>query len=581
MRAVLCILAGALGLAAVSLPAGSLAGEEFPARLRYPVAAVWLDARTVVTANERSGSLSLVDLDRGRVRAEIPIGGRPVGLATTGDGNTLFVIDRAGHVLTSHRYDGECLEPRDRLALPRDPAGLVVTNDGRRAVVATRWSRTLALVDAAPSGELTLAATLPLPFAAQRLLLLPDQRHLVVADAFGGRLAIVDLARPAVVSDRELQGHHLHGLAWDAAQDRLLVAHQVLNSPLPIDFDNVQWGAAMRNVVRAIGRAQLLDPDVNLTTATRVYALGQEGDGSGDPAAVAPLADGGFAVALGGAHELALVESTGLLTRRLPLGRRPIALLARGGTDQLIAVNQFDQSLTLIDPSRGVVAELSLGPLPTLKPAERGEQLFYDARLSFERWMSCHSCHTDGHTHGLRADTQGDGHFGAPKRTLTLLGVRDTDRWAWNGSIKELSEQVRKSIATSMHGEATADRVFDLTNFLHTLDPPPPLAPPTDEADRRLIARGERVFERQRCVECHIPPLTYTAHDVFDVGLADERGERKFNPPSLRGVGQGTRFFHDGRATALEDVLDVYGHQVREPLSDDERAALLRFLRSL
>ena len=39
-------------------------------------------------------------------------------------------------------------------------------------------------------------------------------------------------------------------------------------------------------------------------------------------------------------------------------------------------------------------------------------------------WYSCHSCHTDGHTTGeIGGNTLGDGHYGAPKRIMTLLGV--------------------------------------------------------------------------------------------------------------------------------------------------------------
>ena len=48
--------------------------------------------------------------------------------------------------------------------------------------------------------------------------------------------------------------------------------------------------------------------------------------------------------------------------------------------------------------------------------------------------MSCHSCHTDGHTNGQLNDNLSDFKtFGAPKRVLSLLGKRDTMPLAWNG----------------------------------------------------------------------------------------------------------------------------------------------------
>jgi DNA-binding beta-propeller fold protein YncE len=564
-----------LGLA---LPAAS---AELPAPTRrYPVAAARLDEATLAVANERSGTVSFVDLAAHEVAQELRLGKRLSALAMTSEG-VLLVTDAQSNELIACRRKNETWDESARVTVDRDPQSVVASIDGRSAYVATRWSRRLSFVTIDRAGALTVEHSLALPFNARRLLLLPDENHLVVADAFGGQLAVVDVQKRAIVSTRDVQGSNLYGLAWDAANERLLIAHQIL-APLPVTEENVQWGAVLKNVVRIVDKDQLLNPRVNLATATRVVSLGQEGEGSADPTAVLPLADGGFAVTLSGVNELAMSGSTGLVRKRIALGRRPIALLEGRRDDELVAINHFDDSLTIANVDTGKAETISLGPTPPLTTPERGEQLFYDARLSFDGWMSCHSCHTDGHTTGQRADTLGDGSFGAPKRTLTLLGTRDTDRWAWTGEMKELSEQVRKTVETSMHGRATNDQVFDLTAFLHTLEPPPPLEPrTTDDKDVQQLARGQQVFATQRCNQCHIGPLTYTSHDAYDVGLADENKLTKFNPPSLRGVSQGTRFFHDGRATSLEDVLDTYDHQVQGTLSDTERADLLRFLRSL
>ena len=81
--------------------------------------------------------------------------------------------------------------------------------------------------------------------------------------------------------------------------------------------------------------------------------------------------------------------------------------------------------------------------------------------------MSCHSCHTDGHTNSLLSDTLGDGSYGAPKRVPSLLGVAATGPWTWTGSIPRLEDQVRKSIVTTMHGAKPTDQqVADLTAYL-------------------------------------------------------------------------------------------------------------------
>jgi cytochrome c peroxidase len=117
---------------------------------------------------------------------------------------------------------------------------------------------------------------------------------------------------------------------------------------------------------------------------------------------------------------------------------------------------------------------------------------------------------------------------------------------------------------------------------LHTLPLPPPLEPkPRDEVDRQRLERGLALFAAWNCGECHVGPLTYTSQGSYDVGLRDERGLAKFNPPSLRGVGHGAAFFHDNRAQTLDEGFRVYGHRVPDNATDADFDALVRFLRSL
>jgi cytochrome c peroxidase len=128
-----------------------------------------------------------------------------------------------------------------------------------------------------------------------------------------------------------------------------------------------------------------------------------------------------------------------------------------------------------------------------------------------------------------------------------------------------------------MHGAPLDDgQATDLVAFLESL-PPPPAPPPKNQ---EAVHRGQVVFRSHGCENCHKSPV-FTSKRTFDVGLADERKRRLFNPPSLRGVSQRARFFHDGRASSLEDVLLQARHKLAEPLSKDESAALLAYLRSL
>jgi cytochrome c553 len=272
-------------------------------------------------------------------------------------------------------------------------------------------------------------------------------------------------------------------------------------------------------------------------------------------------------------------------------GRRPVAVVA-DAKKRLFVVNNLSDSLSIVDPQidRNSWQELALGPTPTPGPRERGELMFYGAREAFHWWASCHSCHTDGHTCGQLADTFGDNTYGTPKRVLTLLGTGLSDPWAWSGAERELRDQLHKSLETTSYNrlgyakdpEATAHRLEDLAAFLQTLPPPPPLEPATsDPNDAQQIERGRKIFHNRDCARCHVPPLTYTSPDAYDVGLADGLGQKKFNPPSLCGAGQGESFLHDGRAKSLSDVFVEFSHGLDSSLSDRELADLLRFLRSI
>jgi DNA-binding beta-propeller fold protein YncE len=553
-------------------------------------AALLAGGTTLCVANQRSGTVSLVDLRPSQPRDEVAVGQHLTDLAVLPDRKHVLVVDDQRHELVALSFHGTRLAVRARRAVGPYPASVAVQPDGRRATVASLWSRRLEVVDLtplstpAPSVTLRVLHVIRLPFAPRQQCVLPGRSHVVVADAFGGHLAVVDAAAGRLVAVHELNGHNLRGLALSPDGKQLLVSHQVLDQRAATTRENIERGILMANVLRLIPLDRVLAPRANLDEAGRLLRLGAPGAGAADPTGVAFLGTDQIAVALAGVNEVALVGVDGKTARRVAVGRRPTALLVGAHGQPVVVLNTLDDSLSLIDPRRGTVTRtLALGPRPELASRDRGERLFYDARLSRDGWLSCHSCHTDGHTNGLLADTLGDNTFGTPKRTLTLLNTALTDPWGWNGGVQYLHDQVRKSLAESMHAPPVSpDRVDDLVAFLHTLPPPPPPEPVTaDEADRAGVERGRAVFRQRGCVRCHIPPLTYSSHGTYNVGFADERGLRKFNPPSLRGVGQGYRFLHDNRAATLEQVFTRFRHKVGPDLPPDELADLLRFLRSL
>ncbi len=511
----------------------------------------------------------------GRRLSDLTVAG-PLVLATDEGADELVVLEGRAGALREVR----------RVQVGVSPVGVRATDDGTFAVVACLWPHRLAILDLARlrAGSAAPAepASLDLPFAPRQLLALPGGRVLV-ADAFGGGLAVVDPRQRRVESVRRLDAHNLRGLALDRTGKGVLVAHQLLYAQGRTVPTDIRSGNVVNNLVHRLRLDVVLDPRADLLRDAETILLGDVERGAADPAGLAETADGRLLVAFAGIHELGIGQPERTLWVRRRVGARPTALAYDAARRRAYLACTFDDSIAVVDPDAPkLIGPVRLGPAPERSAAERGEALFYDAERSLEGWYSCHSCHTDGHTSGRLNDNFTDGSFGTPKRVLSLRGTRDTHPWAWNGRMDTLARQVRTSITGTMQGPApTAEQVGDLVAFLRTLPPPPSLPAARGTLDAAAVERGRKVFVREKCGVCHAPPA-YTSAKTYDVGLPDENGSHAYNPPSLRGVSQGGPFFHDGRAATLEEVFGRFGHpRSATKLSETERRDLIAFLGSL
>lgn len=575
-------LVAAPGVAALLCLVGAVPAAAREARdglgpkvqLRRPVALAtageWL-----LVGNRRSGTICVVDPAAGSVLAEHAVARRISDMATLVEDRHLLVLDDAQGRLLRVSLDAREVSVRSVANLPPAAARLVVARDRRGVFVTARWSREVVSLTLDRDLERpTREESIALPFAPHDMLLVDGGRTLLVADAFGGQLALIDATGSALLAVRELDGHNIRGLAISPDGKRLYIAHQQIHDGALADYEELHWGRMVRNVVRVLDVGDVLDAGTGRTLGGWLDEQGGIGGATGDPAAVVAAPRGLTAVAFSGVGEVVVRQNN--RESRIAVGARPGAMLVLG--ERLYVANRFDDSVSVIDLRRAMPAgTISLGPTPDLTATERGERLFFDATISHDGWMSCHSCHTDGHSSGLLVDTLGDGDRGAPKRVPSLLGTRDTGPWGWTASADSLAVQVRSSVTTTLHGAPLTDsRRADLVTFLESLEVPP--SPGTGKPGE--VARGRDLFGSLGCADCHTPPV-FTSGATYDVGLADEKGRRRFNPPSLRGVGHRDRLFHDGRARSLNDVLVRYRHQLDSPISSRDLADLTEFLRSL
>ncbi|HUQ71417.1 MAG TPA: cytochrome c peroxidase [Planctomycetaceae bacterium] len=609
----LCTLGLLLGLVSTPLLADD-APETSRSALRRPVALAVQGSRLFV-ANQSSGSLSTIDPIARRVVGATVLGERLSDLVRLDEKRWLLATDEHAHnLILIDAADAARPTAAARLDGSRFPVRVVVGDGGTWGAVSSLWSRRLTLFHVerheGVTPTLRVSRTVDLDFAPRALQVLParvqpvtspagSEKHssdqqgerLLVADAFGGQMIVVDPRSGATTNSLTVGGHHLRGLAIHAGTSSaampyasLLIAHQTLNSNTSTTHEHVFWGGVIGNRLRAIELTEVLEGKRREAAPGSVEVLGRPSAAAGDPGAVVVTKSGATVIALSGIDEVAVRRRPEDVFSERSVGRRPTAVALSTDEKTAYIANTFDDSISFLDlETLNVGKPLPLGPMPKPTLAMRGEELFYDSRMSLDGWYSCHSCHTDGHTNGLLNDNLGDEYFGAPKKILSLLGTAETSPWAWNGGAASLEAQLRKSLAVTMQSDGdniTEENIAALKASLTTLTPPPGIDVARGMVDLATVARGQSVFRKQSCADCHAP-ATYTTPGTFDVGIHDERGTKAFNPPSLRGVSQRAPYFHDNRAATLSDVFGRFKHGLKGELSDADRADLVAFLRSL
>lgn len=569
------------------------AEPELAVQLRQPVGMAMAEDELLV-ANRKSGSLSLIDPGRLQLVGEVRVGGRPSDLAVTADGRRLLVTDEERNRLVLLERDSATWEAVQELPVPTAPVTVRISPDGTFASVASLWARRLTFVslsaDHDSRGSMHTVATVDLPFAPREQCFISGGSRLIVADSFGGQVAIIDPASRALQFVLTFDGHNIRGLAADEESRELLISHQLLNAHVSTTRERIFWGSVVSNLLKSVSYDEFIEPRTEGEPTTRrlahwsLYPLGTPSRGAGDPAKIHMTSGGRSLVLLGGVDQVALRSAPSKPFLTHAVGSRPAAIAVDRDERHAFIANTFDDTVSVLrleDPA--VVGTIALGPRPEPDAVARGERLFHDARLSLDGWYSCQSCHTDGHTNGLSSDNLGDGSFGDAKKIPTLLGNGATAPWAWNGSKPHLEEQIRSSVETTMRGNAdllTAEEIESLKVYLQSLPPAPALSVARKELTKHVVERGSRVFQRQGCTACHTP-ASFTSSSTFDVGLYDRTGTKRFNPPALTGVNQRPPYLHDGRAATLRDVLLEYNHGDAADIPFEELEALIEFLDSL
>lgn len=226
--------------------------------------------------------------------------------------------------------------------------------------------------------------------------------------------------------------------------------------------------------------------------------------------------------------------------------------------------------------------------------------------------VSCLDCHTNGHTNGafhLNPDTRPQ----AARFRIDTVSLRGMFNQQIHGSkrslrsVEDFTEFEQRTayfdgdhVTAAKKGVNLPDRtsqVAMMAQMQNMFDfPPAPklniygLLDPNKATEQEL--KGQELFMgKAQCAQCHQPPF------YLDDRMHDLKVERFYEPQmindqyihaegpiktfTLRGIKDSPPYLHDGRLLTLEDTVEFFNLIQNLQLSEQEKEALVAFMRAL
>ncbi len=149
----------------------------------------------LLTSNENSDDLDLIDLEAGRSVALIHASGHPRGIAWLGR-DTAYVAEESAGVVDA--VDIAARKVRDSIHTGLRPAGALASADGARVYVSNGGDGTVSVIDTAAR---KVIATIPVGKRPWNMALTSDGRKLYVPNGRSNSVSVIDTVRLAVVTE--------------------------------------------------------------------------------------------------------------------------------------------------------------------------------------------------------------------------------------------------------------------------------------------------------------------------------------------------------------------------------------------
>lgn len=229
-----------------------------------------------------------------------------------------------------------------------------------------------------------------------------------------------------------------------------------------------------------------------------------------------------------------------------------------------------------------------------------------------ELGVSCLDCHTNGHTNAafhLNPDTRPQQHRFRID-TVSLRGMFNQQIHGSKRSLRSVEDFTEFEQRTAyfdgdhvtaakkgVHLPDRASQVAMMAQMQNMFDFPP--APKLDifgrliqeKATEQELAGEKLFFGKARCAECHPAPnyLDDKMHDLklgrfYTPEMVNDHKDVPVGPIktfTLRGIKDSPPYLHDGRLLTLEDTVEFFNLVTQTGLTQEEKAALVAFMRCL
>jgi YVTN family beta-propeller protein len=547
--------------------------------------------------------IAVFNTDSGKVIKTIALGAEPTGLALAADGKYLYVTcaAKAGRVCVIRAENNRIVK---RIPVGYGPRSPVLSPDGEVLYVCNRFNNDISVINIKENKQIARIDVLREPFAAD---ITPDGKWLYVgnhlpdgpanAEFVASKVCVINTkTRDVDVSIILPNGSTgLRGLVVSPEGKYVYVSHILARYTTPTTQLERGWINTNALSIIDVSNKKLLD----------TVLLDDVDYGAANPWGVRCTKDGKYVcVTHAGSHELSVIDTAALLDKiksyrsdkkdqggagrqdgyggygsalsaytgisnelsflygfrhRVRLrGKGPRSLAIAGS--KVYVAEYFTDSMTLVDLNklpRPETAALSLGPKPRMSEKRKGEMLFNDASICFQKWQSCASCHPgQGRSDSLNWDLLNDG-MGNPKNTKSLLLAHKTPPAMITGVRERAEAAVRTGIKHILFAVRPEEDAVAIDEYLKSLKPVP--SPYLVKGRLSKSAkRGRKLFEKAGCARCHKGPL-YTDLQKYNVGIGEGRDEdREFDTPTLVEIWRTAPYLYDGRTMTIEEVLTKY-----------------------